>query len=53
MGLRTLLRRLATLVLGLVDTYWAMREPGQYGDRPPQCEVHCEGQACVRDDRTL
>ncbi|MGC6482205.1 MAG: hypothetical protein ACON4T_01345 [Synechococcus sp.] len=39
MGVRTVLWRIAANILGMVDAYWAMREPGQYGDRPPQCEL--------------
>jgi hypothetical protein len=52
MGLKTLMRRLGTYILGVVDEYWAMREPSQYHGQQPQCEVRCEGDACVRDDRT-
>ena len=39
MGVRTVLRRIGASILGVVDEYWAMREPGQYGHRPPQCEL--------------
>ena len=52
MGVRTVLRRIGTYILGTVDTYWAWREPGQYGDRQPQCEIRCDGDACVREDRS-
>ncbi|WP_115120413.1 hypothetical protein [Synechococcus sp. MIT S9451] len=53
MGLRTVLRRVGSYILGVVDEYWAMREPSQYRNRDPQCEIRCEGDVCVRDDRTL
>ena len=42
MGVRTTLRRIGTRILGVVDEYWAMREPGQYGDQPPQCQVRSD-----------
>ena len=53
MGLRTVLRRVGSYILGVVDEYWAMREPSQYRNRDPQCEIRCEGDVCVRVDRTL
>ncbi|WP_244282196.1 hypothetical protein [Synechococcus sp. UW140] len=53
MGLRTVLRRVGSYILGVVDEYWAMREPSQYRNRDPQCEISCEGDVCVREDRTL
>ena len=52
MDVKTLVRRIGTAILGMVDEYWAMREPGQYGERVPQCEVRCEPNACVREDRS-
>ena len=42
MGVRTTLRRIGSRILGVVDEYWAMREPGQYGDQPPQCQVRSD-----------
>ena len=51
-GVKVVLRRIGATILGIVDEYWAMREPGQYGDRLPQCEVRCEHNVCVRNDRT-
>ena len=46
MKFRTLLRRWAGSLLGLVDEYWAMRRPWQYGAKDPQCELHCDGREC-------
>ena len=39
MKFRTLLRRWSGSLLGLVDEYWAMRRPWQYGTKDPQCEL--------------
>ena len=50
MGIRHQLRRLAVYLLGVVDQYWALREPGQYGNQPPQCGLSCEGDSCDRAD---
>ena len=38
----SLLQRLGTYLLGLVDEYWAMRRPWQYGNREPQCDLQCD-----------
>ena len=46
MKFRMLLRRWAGSLLGLVDEYWAMRRPWQYGAKDPQCELHCDGREC-------
>jgi hypothetical protein len=35
-------------LLGLVDEYWAMRRPWQYGSEDPQCGLKCEGTANQR-----
>ena len=50
MGISHQLRRLAVYLLGVVDQYWALREPGQYGNQPPQCGLSCEGDSCDRAD---
>ena len=49
MGVRTVLRRIGATILGVVDEYWAMREPGQYGHRPPQCELISDDDAAALD----
>ena len=36
----SLLQRLGTYLLGLVDEYWAMRRPWQYGNKQPQCGLN-------------
>ena len=41
----SLLRRIGTYLLGLVDEYWAMRRPWQYGTKQPQCGLQCDGDA--------
>ena len=46
----SLLQRLGTYVLGLVDEYWAMRRPWQYGNKQPQCGLQCDGDHCQRSD---
>ena len=35
-----------TYLLGLVDEYWAMRRPWQYGTKQPQCGLQCDGDHC-------
>jgi len=50
MGIRQRLKRIAVYLLGVVDQYWALREPGQYGNHPPQCGLSCEGDSCDRAD---
>ena len=50
MTVRQQLRRIAVYFLGVVDQYWALREPGQYGEQPPQCGLSCEGESCHRTD---
>ena len=42
----SLLQRLGTYLLGLVDEYWAMRRPWQYGNKQPQCGLQCDGDHC-------
>ena len=42
----SLLRRIGTYLLGLVDEYWAMRRPWQYGAKQPQCGLQCDGDHC-------
>ncbi|AHF63502.1 hypothetical protein Syncc8109_1131 [Synechococcus sp. WH 8109] len=42
----SLLRRIGTYLLGLVDEYWAMRRPWQYGAKQPQCGLRCDGDHC-------
>ena len=46
----SLLRRIGTYLLGLVDEYWAMRRPWQYGTKQPQCGLLCDGDHCERVD---
>ncbi len=48
MGLRKTLKKAMVYLLGVVDEYWAMREPSQYGDKDPECSIPAEGQGCVR-----
>ena len=44
------LRRFGIYLLGLVDEYWAMRRPWQYGESEPQCGIKCDGDSCSRTD---
>ena len=46
----SLLQRLGNYLLGLVDEYWAMRRPWQYGNKQPQCGLQCDGDHCQRSD---
>ncbi len=46
MGLRKSLKKTMIYLLGVVDEYWAMREPGQYGDKEPECSIPIETQRC-------
>ena len=46
MRFRAFLQRGLASLLGLVDAYWAMRRPWQYGSRQPQCELDCDGDRC-------
>ena len=46
----SLFRRIGTYLLGLVDEYWAMRRPWQYGTKEPQCGLQCNGDHCDRID---
>ena len=46
------LRRFGIYLLGLVDEYWAMRRPWQYGESEPQCGIKCDGDSCSRTDWT-
>ncbi|MEB3253725.1 MAG: hypothetical protein VKI93_03325 [Synechococcus sp.] len=46
MRFRAFLQRWLASLLGLVDAYWAMRRPWQYGSRQPQCELDCDGDRC-------
>ena len=47
---RSLLHGVGTYLLGLVDEYWAMRRPWQYGSKDPQCGLQCDSQHCERTD---
>ena len=49
----SLLQRLGTYLLGLVDEYWAMRRPWQYGNKQPQCGLQCDGDHCQRSDEAI
>ena len=46
LGLRKSLKKSLVYLLGVVDEYWAMREPGQYGDNEPECSIPVESQRC-------
>ena len=43
---RSLLQRFGAYLFGLVDTYWALRRPSQYGMKQPQCGLRCDGDHC-------
>ncbi len=47
MGLRKSLKKAMVYLLGVVDEYWAMREPSQYGKKDPECSISVESQDCV------
>ena len=47
MGLRKSLKKAVFYLLGVVDEYWAMREPSQYGEKDPECSIYVESQGCV------
>ena len=47
MGLRKSLKKAMVYLLGVVDEYWAMREPGQYGEKDPECPISSENEGCV------
>ena len=47
MGLRKSLKKAVFYLLGVVDEYWAMREPSQYGEKDPECSISAENQACT------
>lgn len=47
MGLRKSLKKAVVYLLGVVDEYWAMREPSQYGEKDPECSIAVESQGCV------
>ena len=49
MGLRKSVKKAMTYLLGVVDEYWAMREPGQYGEKEPECPITVENQACASE----
>ena len=42
MGLRKTLKKGVVYLLGVVDEYWAMREPSQYGEKDPEEEAFIE-----------
>lgn len=44
------LKKILSNLLGLVDEYWAMRRPWQYGSEDPQCGLSCEGDRCQPSD---
>ena len=47
---RSLLQRIGSYLMGLVDEYWTMREPQSYGQEAPSCTVRCDEQPCERAD---
>ena len=46
MGLRKSLKKAMVYLLGVVDEYWAMREPSQYGEKDPECSIPAESEGC-------
>ena len=46
----SLLRRIGTYLLGLVDEYWAMRRPWQYGTKQPN--AGCSAMAITANPST-
>jgi hypothetical protein len=50
MTLRSWFRRLSAYLLGVVDEYWAMREPAQYQQEDPHCDLR--GREDAGDSRT-
>ena len=46
MGLRKSLKKAMVYLLGVVDEYWAMREPRQYGEKDPECSIPAESEGC-------
>ena len=46
MGLRKSLKKAMVYLLGVVDEYWAMREPSQYGEKDPECSIPDESEGC-------
>jgi|TARA_B100001094_G_scaffold239647_1_gene235164 hypothetical protein len=46
MGLRKSLKKAMVYLLGVVDEYWAMREPSQYGEKDPECSIPVESHGC-------
>ena len=39
---RSWLTRISAHLLGVVDEYWAMREPAQYHQQVPRCNLKSE-----------
>ena len=37
--LKVSIKKVFKYLLGVVDEYWAMREPGQYGHFKPKCDI--------------
>ncbi len=46
MGLRKSFKQAMAYLLGVVDEYWAMREPSQYGERDPECSIASQDEVC-------
>ena len=42
MKIRSWLTRIGSHLLGVVDEYWAMREPAQYHQQLPCCDLKSE-----------
>ena len=42
MKIRSWLTRISAHLLGVVDEYWAMREPAQYHQQLPSCDLKRE-----------
>ena len=47
MGLRNSFKKTMIYLLGVVDEYWAMREPSQYGKKDPECSIAAKSEVCV------
>ena len=47
MGLRKSLKKAMVYLLGVVDEYWAMREPSQDGEENAEWSIPAERQGCV------
>ena len=51
MKIRSWLTRIGSHLLGVVDEYWAMREPAQYHQQLPCCELKADMDAARSTDQ--